>query len=47
MYIAIEGPKGSGKSTLIKKLEDYFQSFNLEYSIIAPTKFQSLTSLSF
>lgn len=39
MYIVIEGPKGSGKSTLISKLTEYFDNINTEYSILSPTKF--------
>lgn len=39
MYIAIEGIKGSGKSTLIANLQRYFNQNGIDFTIVAPTKF--------
>lgn len=31
LFIALEGPDGSGKSTMLKKLENYFSKENIDY----------------
>lgn len=38
MYIAIEGVKGIGKSTLIKKIQDYLTNKNIKFDLACPTK---------
>jgi thymidylate kinase len=38
MYIAIEGVKGIGKSTLLEKLQDYFLQQQIHFTVACPTK---------
>lgn len=38
MYIAIEGTKGTGKSTLLENLEHKLQQEGIDFQMFAPTK---------
>ena len=38
MYIAIEGTKGTGKSTLLENLEHKLQQEGIDFQMLAPTK---------
>lgn len=45
IYIALEGVKGSGKSTLVNSLETFFKENNIDLSLIRPTKASSKNSI--
>lgn len=45
MYIAIEGPKGSGKTTLVKNLKVFLTEKNIQFEILNITKKQEGFSL--
>jgi len=37
MYIAIEGVKGTGKTTLVLRLRNYFDRHQMQYELVCPT----------
>ncbi|HPN37017.1 MAG TPA: dTMP kinase [Melioribacteraceae bacterium] len=45
MYIALEGVKGSGKSTLIKALCNYFKKHGITFKLACPTAQSSIFNL--
>ncbi len=45
MYIALEGVKGCGKSTLIKALKHYYEQNNIPVKLVCPTAQGSLLNL--
>lgn len=45
MYIALEGVKGSGKSTLVKTLHSYYKQNNIPIKLACPTARGSLFNL--
>jgi thymidylate kinase len=45
MYIAIEGLKGSGKTTLINKLILFLKTTNIDFSVMRPTRADDKNSL--
>jgi thymidylate kinase len=45
MYIAIEGLKGSGKTSLVNRLILFLKTTNIDFSVMSPTKADDKSSL--